>query len=269
MTDPRPRNSQRPNLRKCLSFIVAYQPDIDTDIDTEKGLETLGGIFEKKGVVFEGCMRGEVDVGGDVDADLCDSTVRYMKVKDLRVWGSLVITERFLACKSLLDLSVKGRIQFPPRIPLCCRLQSVDIVDHSLEVLPWEVTLLPLQELSVRSDSLREVPSNIGDLGPTLKNLSLEGPLETLPEEMSELVNLKFLSLSETKLATLPMSLAACSQISTVQLIDNAFQGFQDVFASWPLVTGRRISNASLWDPEDIRRLFQLWPNLDPNFRRE
>jgi Leucine-rich repeat (LRR) protein len=124
-----------------------------------------------------------------------------------------------------LDLSDNKLTVLPKEISTLTNLQSLNLSWNSLTVLPKEIsTLTNLQSLDLSWNSLTVLPKEIGTLT-NLQSLDLSwNSLTVLPKEIGTLTNLQLLYLSSNKLIDLPKEIKDLTKLIKLYINESSYQ---------------------------------------------
>ena len=78
------------------------------------------------------------------------------------------------------------------------------------------------------------LPAGLGDLGPALKRLGLDGnQISELPTELGTLTGLTLLFLNDNAITALPTDIGALTGLTVLRLQDNQLTGVPAEFRTW------------------------------------
>ena len=123
----------------------------------------------------------------------------------------------------ILDLSGNGMTDLPDDMGRLTRLRALFCSGNPFTRLPPSLGACPaLRQIGFRGCSLREIPSEA--LPPALRWLTLtDNHLETLPAALGERPDLQKLMLAGNRLASLPDTLAQAKRLELIRLSANRF----------------------------------------------
>eukprot|EP00943_MAST-04B_sp_MAST-4B-sp1_P000725 g725.t1 len=118
------------------------------------------------------------------------------------------------------------------------QLESLRLQKCYMETIPLFISRYPcLYQISLNDNKLISVPDELGDIK-QLKFLSLAGnKLVTLPASIGKLEHLEHLNLARNQIVSLPDSLSRCSKITDLFLFDNKLESLpapKKVNKLWP-----------------------------------
>jgi len=176
-------------------------------------------------------------------SEKAEEVVRVIKENQLAKIGSLVFASCGLTC-------------FPKEFCLFRELETLDISDNEIEVLPPEIAALTkLQRLVLSRNRLRTFPEEVLRL-PHLHWLGLSfNHIDSLPPEIYKLSKLQTLYLIGNKLKTLPKQISGLTELTFLNVRLNRISTLPEGLCDLPLyslnVSDNRISEL----PEDLFKL--------------
>ncbi|NOJ77924.1 hypothetical protein HNV28_06130 [Myxococcus xanthus] len=157
----------------------------------------------------------------------------------------------------LLDAPVSVRAEFrkqmAKKLEAPDTLKSLALPHKNLGTLPAELFhFRRLEKLDLTGNKLRKLPEELGQLT-ELRELRLRGNgLQELPDSIGNLEKLVHLDLEANCIWRLPDSLARCTELRTINLINNPYSYVRTAFGGWSKVK-------VLWDfPVVLTRLPKL-----------
>nr|BDT31054.1 leucine-rich repeat-containing protein [Myxococcus sp. MH1] len=139
---------------------------------------------------------------------------------------------------NLLEAPVSVRAEFrkqmAKKLEAPEKLKSLVLSRKNLRVLPAELfQFRRLETLDLSGNKLRRLPEELGLLT-ELRELRLGGNgLQELPESVGELGKLVHLDLEANCLWRLPESLARCTELRSINLVNNPYSYVRASFGSW------------------------------------
>ena len=141
------------------------------------------------------------------------------------------------------------------------RLTELNLRSNLLKEIPTEVFELEwLEILNLSNNKLTSVPEAITRLT-NLSELNLwNNQLTIVPESITHLTNLSYLDLSENQLTSLPESITRLTNLSTLYLLSNQLTSIPDAITRLTNLYKLDLSNNQLTSlPESITRLTNLY----------
>lgn len=170
------------------------------------------------------------------------SLKRALKLKRLDLSYNLILslTFNFWPLKSLeyLDLSHNSITLVPKSFAPQHNLKTLLLSHNKINKIPQALAMLSnLEILDLSSNNIFSLPHGLFELMHSLRRLLLnQNPLTDIPE-LSDLISLELLDLSETAITKIPVSIAKLSQLNSLYL-DDPVDDYQTIFN----VLDRRVS---------------------------
>ncbi|QXP78799.1 MULTISPECIES: DUF6985 domain-containing protein [Winogradskyella] len=174
----------------------------------------------------------------------------------------LTSKEKIVVLNEIKELSFNGNNigKVPDSINLLKNLTSLSLSSNDLAFVPTQLLNLPkLERLSILNNNIKEIPKEIGLLI-NLNSLNLSrNKLNSIPEEIGQLKKLQNLDLSFNYLYDMPKSISGLTTLEQLNINYNSFSTIPDNILFLENLKGLNLTNNKLTEvQESIYKLKEL-----------